>query len=244
MGQVLVDLPEVPSTNSFASAVLSSDRPAEGTVISTAWQTAGKGQQGSAWESEPHRNITMSVILYPGFLALSQQVFLNMAVSLAAHDLLSAHLAPGTSIKWPNDLYIGDRKAGGILIQNTTYNKNIRSTVAGIGLNVNQTVFSPDLPNPTSLRLETNREFDRAQLLAQLCGYIEQRYLQLKAGHFRLLKEDYLRHLYRFGRPAWYRHADGDIFEATIVDVDDQGRLCLQSGTAVDAFDLKTIRFL
>jgi BirA family biotin operon repressor/biotin-[acetyl-CoA-carboxylase] ligase len=244
VGQVLIDLPELDSTNSYAFSLLSKDKPVEGTVISTACQTAGKGQVGNSWESEPHRNITMSVVLFPGFLPLRQQVFLNMAVSLSAHDLLSACIPTGTSIKWPNDLYVGDRKAGGILIQNTTYNNYIRATVAGIGLNVNQTDFSAELPNPTSIRLETALDFDRNQLLLILCEYIEQRYLQLKAGHFRMLKEEYLRNLYRFGQAAWYRRASGEVFEATITDVDDHGRLCLQSGANMERFDLKAIGFL
>ncbi|MEY3367248.1 MAG: hypothetical protein RI973_403 [Bacteroidota bacterium] len=244
IGQVFYDLPEVTSTNAYALSLLSQGRPAEGTVVSTFCQTAGRGQQGNHWESEPGKNIALSVLLYPDFLELRQQFFLNMAISLAVCDLVADCLPEGVRIKWPNDIYVGDRKIAGILIQNTTSNKNISATVAGIGININQTQFLTKPPNPTSLRLETGLDHNLHELIAQLCLRLEQRFLLLREGQNRLLHMQYLANLYRFDTPARFQRDNGTLFEGLITGIDESGRLRIRIGQREESFDLKTIRFL
>ncbi len=232
------------STNSYAQALLSKSNPSEGTVISTYCQTAGRGQIGSRWESEPDKNISLSAIFYPNFLEARDQFQLNQCISLAVFDLVKNCLPDHpVSIKWPNDIYVGGRKIAGILIQNSLINTQIRSTVAGIGINVNQATFLTNPPNPTSLLLETGREHPLPDLVPQLCGHLEARYLQLKAGKIVPLQHDYLRHLYRFGQLASYRRTNGQTFQGIIQGIDEMGRLKVEVGGNVECFDLKEIRF-
>ncbi len=244
VGQTLLEVPQVDSTNAHAQVLLSKSKPAAGTVISTYCQTAGRGQIGSSWESEPGKNISLSVIFHPDFLAAKDQFQLNQCISLAVFDLVKNSLPDRpVSIKWPNDIYVGARKIAGILIQNSLVNTQIRSTVAGIGININQTTFVTNPPNPTSLRLETGRDHPLDDLVPQLCEHLEGRYLQLKAGKIVPLRHDYLRHLYRFGEPASYQRPSGETFQGTILGIDELGRLKVQVGCVIESFDLKEIRF-
>lgn len=244
IGQVIHDLPHTASTNAYALFLLSKSKPAGGTVISSFHQTDGRGQVGSKWESEPGKNIALSVILYPEFLAARHQFRLNQAIALAVRDFVSHHLFAEVKIKWPNDIYVVGRKIAGILIQNTLQNITIRSSVAGIGINVNQTAFSPDLPNPTSFRLETGRDFELYDLIYSLCEFTEQRYLQLKSGKIVPLQQEYLRHLYRFETPSLFQRKNGEIFEGTITGIEETGRLKILIRDITEEFDLKEIRFL
>lgn len=244
VGQALTDLPQVASTNAHAQALLAKSKPPEGTVISTFCQTDGRGQIGSRWESEPGKNISLSIIFYPDFLAVKDQFHLNQCISLAVLDLVKNCLPDHpVSIKWPNDIYVGSRKIAGILIQNSLINTQIRSTVVGIGININQTVFVSNPPNPTSMRLETGHDFLLTDLVPQLCEHLEGRYLQLKAGKVVPLQHDYLHHLYRFGQMANYQRNSGETFQGTIIGIDEMGRLKVAVGSEIECFDLKEIRF-
>jgi BirA family biotin operon repressor/biotin-[acetyl-CoA-carboxylase] ligase len=244
VGQAFIDLPQVASTNAHALELLSKSKPVEGTVVSTFHQTDGRGQIGNKWESEPGKNISLSLVLYPDFLAAKDQFQLNIFVSLAVLDFTKKHLPDShVSIKWPNDIYVGECKIAGILLQNALLNTQIRSTVVGIGINVNQTVFVSNPPNPTSLHLETGHEFNLAELVPSLCEFLESRYLQLKAGKIVPLQQEYIRHLFRFGQPTKYRRANGEPFEGTIVGIDEIGRLKMEVKGEVEVFDLKEIRF-
>ena len=244
VGQALIDLPQVASTNAYAQLLLTKTKPVEGTVISTFQQTDGRGQIGSKWESEPDKNISLSVIFYPDFLAVKDQFQLNIFVSLAVFDFVKNCLPDlPVSIKWPNDIYVGNRKIAGILLQNSLINTQIRSTVVGIGININQTAFLTNPPNPTSLHLEAGHDFDLTDLVPSLCEFLEQRYLQLKAGKTVPLQQAYLRQLYRFGTPAKYQRANGETFEGTIIGIDEIGRLKLEVGGEVEVFDLKELRY-
>ncbi len=244
VGQVIHDLPAVASTNAYALSLLSKSKPPEGTVISTFRQTEGRGQIGSIWESEPDKNISLSVLFYPEFLRALHQFQLNQAFSLAVRDFVADQLAVDVKIKWPNDIYVEDRKIAGILIQNAITNNHLRSTVAGIGINVNQAAFLTNPPNPTSFLLKTGREFDLESLVLSLCQFIEQRYLQLKSGKIVPLQQDYLRHLYRFATPGLFQRASGEIFHGTITGLDETGRLRVSINETEEVFDLKEIKFL
>ena len=244
VGQVIHDLPAVASTNAYALSLLSKSKPHEGTVISTFRQTEGRGQIGSNWESEPDKNISLSVVLYPEFLHVLNQFQLNQAISLAVRDFVADHLDREVKIKWPNDIYVNDRKIAGILIQNSILNNHLRSTVAGVGINVNQTSFLTNPPNPTSFMLETGHKFDLGALIASLCQFIEQHYLQLKSGKIVPLQQDYLRHLYRFATPELFQRASGEVFQGTITGIDDMGRLRVSVEGKEEIFDLKEIKFL
>ncbi len=246
MGKVFLNFDTLPSTNEYALDLLAKSKPSEGTVISALHQTAGRGQYGSRWDSEGGKAITLSVIFRPVFLNISRQFDLNIAVALAVHDILRKN-APDVDlhVKWPNDIYIGHKKLGGILIQNAISNKKIASSVVGIGLNINQKEFPPELPNPTSLLLSIGREYDRDTLIQDLCKSLEARYLQLKAGKIEALKNDYYQALYNFQIPAKYERANGQQFVGIITGVSPEGRLCVLNERGVkEYFGLKEIKMI
>lgn len=252
VGKVYRRFDQLPSTNDYAVQLLANPelwypdgnaKIPEGAVIQADFQSAGKGQYGSSWQSAGGENLLLSVILYPDWLAAHEQFYLGMAVALA---LIPPMSNPTLSIrlKWPNDLYINDKKCAGILIQNAIAGKNIQYSIVGIGMNVNQTVFDPALPNPTSLALAYGHPFDRQEIADRLLERLERRYLQLRAGHQARIKKEYTEHLYRLNEPATFRRvADQMLFEGVIRDVSDSGRLLLETARGIESFELKEITF-
>lgn len=131
-------------------------------------QTAGKGQRGKSWTSEKGKNIAMSLVIKPALLKMAGQFHLSAAVALAVFELLKKYAGDEIKIKWPNDIYWRDRKAGGILIENKFQSKLWKWAVVGIGININQTVFNKSLVNPVSLKQITGRTFDVIDLAKEL----------------------------------------------------------------------------
>ncbi len=201
----------------------------EGTTIVADDQYRGKGQEGNHWESKPGLNLTFSFLLYPDFLEAGQQFQLNKVISLACHDSLGS--IPGIKapirIKWPNDLYIGDRKTGGILINHAIMGNKLLHTVIGTGINVNQTSFSKACPNPTSIRIESGTALETAPLLRQILDKTACYYDLLKQ-HPAGLDEAYTQLLYLKDvmKPFIVR---GQLLEAMICGVNAYGMLLLQT---------------
>jgi BirA family biotin operon repressor/biotin-[acetyl-CoA-carboxylase] ligase len=217
--------------------------PAEGTIIITDNQTAGRGQRGNHWEAQPNQNLTCSLILKPTILQATDQFWLNMAVSVGLTDALLPLVGDTIRIKWPNDIYAGDRKLGGILIENTLHSYTLAWSVVGMGLNVNQTEFA--YLTATSLQHLTPlpNGYDLPGLLRQICERIEQRYLQLRSGHREGLRTDYLNLLYRYQQEHTFQ-CDGDrIFRGTIVGIDASGRLAINEAGQVRYFGFKEVVF-
>jgi BirA family biotin operon repressor/biotin-[acetyl-CoA-carboxylase] ligase len=245
VGKVLLQFHELDSTNSFAQELLAKSKPVEGTIVWTLAQPQGRGQHGSKWESEPGKNLTLSLILYPIFLPAWRNFALNKAVALAVRDFVSAYLPEkNVSIKWPNDIYVGDRKIGGILIQNTLQQSTIASTIIGIGLNINQVSFSSQIPNPTSLQLESAQSFELTALLPVLAQHLEQKYLQLRANNWEQLDAVYLQRLYRLGVQSVFQRIDGTVIRGVITGISDSGRLQISHDDFVETFDLKEVSFI
>ncbi|MEM6963833.1 MAG: biotin--[acetyl-CoA-carboxylase] ligase [Bacteroidota bacterium] len=244
IGKALYEFAELPSTNAFATQLTAKNNPPEGTVITTYHQVQGKGQGGSYWESAPDKNISMTVILHPIFLPAKDQFHLNQAISLGVLDFVKKYISNGAKIKWSNDIYVGDKKIAGILIQNTLQAKNLQHSIIGIGININQTIFKSDAPNPTSLQLETERAFNLDECLEMLCKTVEVRYLQLKANAIEKIKADYLDNLYRYMEDAFYRlpHSE-EVFQGRIIGIGSFGKLLLQTNRGVDKFNTKEVKF-
>lgn len=243
MGKVLIHLDDVESTNLYANKLVAKSKPSEGTVISTYNQWGGRGQIGSKWLSEPHKNIAFSAILHPSFLPIQQQFLLNQAVSLAVTDLVQQYSNGKLEVKWPNDIYLNGKKLVGILIQGTIAGTKFQSAIVGIGINVNQSEFPPELPNPTSLRLEENKEFDLEKLVAGLCQSLERRYLQLRQQKWKQIQGTYLEMLYQ--REAWhtYSYPDGTAFQGKITGVSPIGKLIMETEQGVKTFAMKEVHF-
>ena len=244
IGKVLHEFQSLPSTNIFATQLLAEKQVVEGTVILTHDQYAGKGQASNKWESAPNKNLTFSLILLPKFLLARKQFLLNQVVSLSVFDTLKAYIKEGLSIKWPNDIYVFDKKITGILIQNSLRGSTLQSAIIGIGLNVNQKQFVSDAPNPTSIALETGTTIDLEIVLSKFCQYLEKNYLQLKAGQTEQIQQRYLDSLFRFGKTHLYRRIDGTIFKGKIKGITDIGKLRMETANGMEEFAFKEVRYI
>lgn len=213
-----------PSTN----AAIDREAP-HGFALMAREQTAGRGQRGNSWEAEPGKNITLSLMLRPEGIAATAQFAISEAVALGVADAVVELGVKEVAVKWPNDIYVGDRKIAGILIENSLNGPMISRSIAGIGLNVNQESFRSDAPNPVSIRQLTGREHDTEALARCMIALILGRLGQDNHA-------EYCSRLWRGkGTWAWTTPADGTPFMAAIEGVMPDGHLCL-TGRAPFAF--------
>ena len=206
-------------------------------------QYAGRGQQQNRWHSEDGKNLTFSLLLKPVFLPVTQQFDLTRAISLGIINALEPYLGDQLKIKWPNDLYYADGKLGGILIENLVQGNQIKNSVIGIGLNINQEGFPLEVPNAVSLKQILHRHYDLRLLLSEICQNIEVAYLNLKAGRFELVRKAYLERLYWLNEDKIFK-ASGQIFKGTIENVKDNGLLIVNNGAETSEYNQKEIEFL
>lgn len=172
------------STNTLLKELIATGNPPE--FIYAGYQTAGRGQTGNSWESEENKNLLCSILLPP-----RKNLFeLNVVTSVAVHKALSELGISELAIKWPNDIYRQDKKVAGILIENAIVGNEVKYSIAGIGLNVNQTEWFSSAPNPISLKQITGKEYDIETLMQRLLDEVR-----------KALQEDvwdyYKAHLYR-----------------------------------------------
>lgn len=227
IGNPFFELSEVDSTNNYAMRQAQAHLAEHGTTWFAQYQTAGKGQRGKPWNATPGTNIMMSVLLTPTFLPIENQFLLNVAVALACFDLFNVYTVGNTCIKWPNDIYWKDRKAGGILIENVIQGKEWKYSIAGIGININQTFFPSELPNPVSLKQITGRTYDPVELARQLCKYLEHRWLQLCGTNKTSLLSDYCAYLYKKEQSVKFRKENVE-FDAVVKSVNARGELIVE----------------
>ena len=238
-GKHYVFLPSCPSTNDLASSLLKAGQAWEGTVVRSGTQTAGKGQRGNTWESEPGQNLLFSLVLSPRFLSVTDQFQLTLISSLGIYDALSHYIPEGLRIKWPNDIYWQDRKIGGILIENSLRGQSIEHSVIGIGLNVNQRSFP--VPSASSVALITGSNLPLDALHEEILLHIEKYYLRIRSGQSETLRHLFEERLYRRNEPASYH--DGDTFEGIIRGVDASGLLQVEKEGTIQRYDLKEISY-
>ena len=244
IGKVLHEFDTLDSTNRYATKLLGEGKPAEGAIVLTYDQYAGKGQATNKWESAPKKNLTFTTILYPKFLPARKQFLLNQVVSLSVLDTLQQYVGAGVSIKWPNDIYVFDKKITGILIQNSLKGSTLQSTIIGTGINVNQKKFVSDAPNPTSIALEIGKEVDLGEVLTTFCQQLEQNYLQLKANQTEQLQQRYLNNLFRFKKTEFYQRMDGTIFKGQIIGVTEIGKLMIKTMDGTEEFAFKEVKYI
>lgn len=225
-----IHLPETESTNLYARSVAPA---APVTLITTDHQTAGRGQRGNNWESAPGENLLFSLIIHPQSIPASQQFTLCELISVAICEVLNSY-TDSIRIKWPNDIYYRDHKLCGILIEHDIEGSHLSRTIIGIGLNVNQTFFVSNAPNPTSLSLILGHEVERETLLLAITRHFVELYQQYTANTLdrTALHLRYTSLLYRKDTAHTYRNTQGP-FTATLRDVSPDGRLILedQQGT-------------
>jgi BirA family biotin operon repressor/biotin-[acetyl-CoA-carboxylase] ligase len=245
VGQNFITLKEVDSTNNFLKDLLSNSKPLmEGTVIMAENQYAGRGQQQNGWHAQPGKNLTFSMLLTPRFLAITDQFDLIRAVSLGVFDALEPLLGNKLKIKWPNDIYYAGYKLGGMLIENMVQAGQIRNSIIGIGLNVNQDSFPQGLSNAISIKQILHADYDLKALLSEICRHIEAWYLNLKAGKVSFVRDTYLSRLYWLEESKSFRTEKG-IFTGTIKNVRCNGLLVIENNNGDELeFRLKEIEFV
>ena len=238
----IIQLEECDSTNTEAQRLLRDLNVSEGTIVTAFSQTGGRGRRGTFWEAEPGKNLTFSIILFPTFLTPEQQFYLSRCAALGIADTLSDEVGETLKIKWPNDIYIGDKKLGGILIENQWQGSLLKSSVVGVGLNVNQTIF--ETPNAISLKQAMHRHYDTHAVLLSLAKHFNKRYSMLRDKNFSSLRNDYLNRLYGLNvRKQFQETASGIFFDGTICDVDEAGHLVMITDHGERRFAVNELRF-
>lgn len=238
-GQKLVSVPECHSTNTLLAELLQRQKLPEGTAVVTANQTAGRGQRGNTWITEPGKNLTVSFLLLPTFAEAIRAFEITQMATLAVLDTVGEYIA-GARVKWPNDILWKSRKMAGILIENQVQGDFLSQSIVGIGLNVNQTDFA--MPTATSLAREIGQQLDLQTVWEALAANLERRYLswrERKKG----MEVTYLAHLHWRGEWHTFRTHEGNI-QGMIEGVDAHGRLCLRTETGVRFFSLQEIQYL
>ncbi|MBC7889898.1 MAG: biotin--[acetyl-CoA-carboxylase] ligase [Ferruginibacter sp.] len=223
-GPSFVILKQVDSTNNYAMAKVHAGMAKHGNAWFSNHQTQGKGQRGKAWLTGEGQNIALSVVLNPKLLNITHPFQLSTTIALALFDLFSRYAGDETSIKWPNDIYWRDRKAGGILIENKFSGLNWKWAVAGIGVNINQTLFDKELINPVSLMQITGKNFDPVELAKELQGLILKRTSEFLTKSYEIILGEYNQHLYKIHEPVRLKK-DNMIFETVIRGVSPRGQL-------------------
>ena len=196
-------------------------------VVTADYQTAGRGQKGTSWESEKGKNLLLGLLLRPTFLHPQEQFYLSEICALALVETLDT-FADGFTIKWPNDIYYGDLKVSGMLLEHTLQGVSLDVSIVGIGLNVNQRTFLCDAPNPVSLYQILGEETDCEALLETFLQRFQTYYQRLKGQDFSATHTAYLQRLFRLDEWATFTDADGE-FSGRIVDVETTGRLVIET---------------
>jgi len=242
LGKNIYSFPSCDSTNLEAAKKIQEGACLEGDLFITQNQMAGRGQRGNSWESEIGNNLTFSIVLKPHFLLISEQFQLNMAISLAILESFGSELGNKLKVKWSNDIYYGDKKLGGVLIENILQGHKITHSIIGIGLNINQLIF--ENPKAISLSNITGKKYDLDKKITQVVEKIERNYIFLKQGKKDLIKTKYLSQLY------WYQeiHKFQDTktqkkFEGQIIGIDALGKLAVEINKEVHYFNFKEIEF-
>jgi BirA family biotin operon repressor/biotin-[acetyl-CoA-carboxylase] ligase len=243
IGKNIIELDVVDSTNNYASDLVTKNAALEGTVVIAHFQGEGKGQRGNVWTSEPGKNLTFSLVLKPKKVTPSEAFVISKIVSLAICKYLETVVVEDVFIKWPNDIYVGQKKICGILIENQFKGKNFECAIVGIGLNVNQSNFQ-NLPRVTSLILELKKELGLRLVLNDLLKSIEICYLRFQREGVSTIDEEYLANLLFIEEIRRYKTSQGEI-TGKIVSVLSNGQVEIETKEGqLFNFDIKELTFV
>jgi len=246
-GGHLTVLESVDSTNNYAMARVRTGLAKHGDAFFAMAQLRGKGQRGKRWLTERGTNIIITLVMKPQGLFLQQQFAFSAAVALAAYDFFAGYAGDETYVKWPNDIYWRDRKAGGILIESIVGSResgvnteakrvqtpdsglppNSRWAIVGIGININQTVFPDEIRNVVSLKQITGRDWEVVELAKELCERVMQRHEKMQTDSDWL--QEYNDRLYKKDQTVKFRKGNR-VFEAKVKAVNGLGELVLDTG--------------
>ena len=237
-------LDTIDSTSTELRRRMSVEELPHGYCVSADFQTSGHGQATNRWESEDGKNLLFSLLLRPTIIPASEQFVITELVTLAIINALQDEIRQKITIKWPNDIYVGDKKLCGILIENALCGSTIDTCIVGIGININQELFVSDAPNPVSLKQLNGRDNDRGEILAEIYQNILNYYDYL-ADNWQnndikqSLHYEYMNNLYRRTGYHNYSTSEGEHFRAEIEDIGPQGHLTLR----LESGELRTFAF-
>ena len=239
----IIRIDETDSTNRWMKELIQlhpSKETQHEMVVVCDYQTAGRGCGSNSWEAEPGKNLLMSVLMHPKKVSARTQFIITQIVSVALCRTIETVIGSEhrVTIKWPNDIYVGDKKICGVLIENSIAGRRIKDCIIGIGLNVNQTEFRSDAPNPVSIAQLTGKETDREEVLNTFLEELS------KQCENRNIHHDYLRKMYR--RNGMYPfETEGSRFMARVAGVNDDGRLMLEDENGIaHLFRFKEVTFI
>ena len=240
----IIKLDAINSTNSYLKELTTKTQVEDFTVIVAAEQTKGRGQMGTVWQSEKHQNLMFSVFKDVSFLKIEQQFYISIVASLSIYKTLCRLQIPKLAVKWPNDILSGNKKVAGILIENMIKNNRLKSTVIGVGLNVNQLKFNK-LPQATSLSRISGKVFDLDEVLSEILSQMKIYFQRLEKRQFQELKSEYINILYRINKPSTFKSNDGLEFSGYIKGVSELGKIIvLIEDQQFVSYDLKEISLL
>ena len=240
----IVKLNATDSTNVYLKDLVNSQSLEDYTMVVADEQTMGRGQMGTKWQSEPFKNLTFSVLKKGKGLYIANPFLLNICVSLAVYNTLKKEFVPDLRIKWPNDILSGKCKLCGILIENIISGNQLKESIIGIGLNVNQTRFN-NLPRVSSMKLLLGKTFDLDQLLESLQIELKKIFLKLEDIGVDPLQNDYENVLFRKDKPSTFKDNEGKLIMGFIRGISDEGSLQVTLEDDVKKeFDMKDVSLL
>ncbi|RSC93925.1 biotin--[acetyl-CoA-carboxylase] ligase [Tenacibaculum singaporense] len=240
----IIKLNAIDSTNTFLKNMVSKVVVDDFTVVVAKTQTKGRGQMNSEWVVEEGKNLTFSVFSRFTDLDVENHKYLNFCISLSVYEALKELDLPSLSIKWPNDILSGNKKLGGILIENTLKGSKIVSSVVGIGINVNQDSFSKSLPNASSVKKILGKEFNLEILLESILMRLKNYHTILERKEYSLLEEAYLKRLYKKNVPTMFKNSQNILFMGKIIGVSKSGNLQIElENETIQEFGLKEVSF-
>lgn len=223
----LIILDMVDSTNNYAMGMIEKGEAISGNAVLAMEQTQGKGTRGKHWKATPGENILLSIIVEMQCQPVSRQFELIVAVALGVYDFIEKHINEKISIKWPNDLFINDSKAGGILIENKIKGTLWQWAVIGIGINVNQMDFQDLDKAANSFANVSGEKYDVIVLGGELVGFVLERIEEMKTVPFEKMLEEYNSHLWSRGKKVKLKKGD-EIFEMRVLEVSEDGELVVE----------------
>lgn len=240
----IIKLDAIDSTNTYLKGMSVAGDAEDGLVVVAKFQTNGRGQMGTVWDSQDAKNLTFSVFKDVSFVDIAHHFYISMAVSLAVFEALNNLGIQRVKVKWPNDILSENKKIAGILIENVIKLNVITGSVIGIGLNVNQTDFT-NLPSASSLLLLSGQVYDLDEVLDTILKQIDIHFNYLENGQFEMLKDRYESCLFRKNKPSTFRNAEGVLFLGYIVGISEYGNLLIRiENNIIKSFDFKEVSLM
>lgn len=236
IGSQVFRFEECSSTNDVMRNLSEINTAHHGAVVMSNFQTHGRGQAGNIWESISQKNIMLSVLVMPPSILADEQVYLNLFACLSVFDFVNAYFPNQTKIKWPNDIYVNDKKIAGLLIENSIQGTSIKNSIIGIGININQQQFENAHAISFSVLLKKDIELDTCR--NELLVFLNKRYEELSLHLKYKLMNDYLNVLYKKEVKSMFK-VGNEMLEGEIIGIDNFGRLKLKVENEIKLFAFK-----